>query len=57
MQATCYWPYFKEKVPTLSVKDPSKVTDDERKAVEKWEHKDLAAHYLLLQHLPDLIAV
>ncbi len=57
MQATHCWPYFKGTVPTPSVKDPSKVTDDERKAIKKWEHEDLAMHYLLLQHLPNSIAV
>ena len=33
------------------------MTDDEKKAVEKWDHEDLAARYLLSQHLPDSIAV
>jgi len=33
------------------------MTDDEKKAVEKWDHEDLAARYLLSQRLPDSIAV
>jgi hypothetical protein len=34
-------------VPTPSVKDPSKITADKKKDVEKWEYKDQAAQYLL----------
>jgi hypothetical protein len=57
MQATRHWPYFEGTVSCPTVKDPSKVTDAEKKAIEEWEHGDLAAHYLLSQHLPDSIAV
>jgi hypothetical protein len=38
MQATCHWPYFKGTVSCPTVKDPSKVTDAEKKAIEEWEH-------------------
>ena len=57
MQATRRWPYFDGTMSCPTVKDPSKMTDDEKIAVEKWEHDNLAAHYLLSQHLPDLVAV
>jgi len=33
------------------------MTDDKKKAVEKWDHEDLAECYLLSQRLPDSIAV
>jgi hypothetical protein len=57
MQATCHWPYFEGTVSCPTVKDPSKVTDAEKKAIEEWEHGDLAARYLLSQRLPNSIAV
>ena len=57
MQATRRWPYFRGTVSCPTMKDPSKVTEAEKKATEEWEHRDLAAHYLLSQHLPDSIAV
>jgi hypothetical protein len=57
MQATRRWPYFEGTVSCPTVKDPSKVTDAEKKAIEEWEHGDLAARYLLSQRLPNSIAV
>jgi hypothetical protein len=33
------------------------MTEDEKKAVKKWDHEDLAMHYLLSQCLPNSIAI
>ena len=57
MQATWHWPFFEGTVPCPTVKDPTKMTNDKKKAVEKWDHEDLAECYLLSQRLPDSIAV
>jgi hypothetical protein len=57
MQATCRWPYFEGTVSCPTMKDPSKVTEAEKKATEDWEHGDMAACYLLSQCLPNSIAV
>jgi hypothetical protein len=57
MQVTYYWPYFKGTIPCPSPKDLAKVPDDERKAIDNWEFKDLAVRYLLSQRLPDSIAI
>ena len=57
MQATYCWPYFKGTVSCPTVKDPSKMIEAEKKATKDWEHRDMAACYLLLQCLPDSIAV
>jgi hypothetical protein len=53
MQVTRHWPYFKGTIPCPSPKDPAKVPDDERKAIDDWEFEDLAAWCLLSQCLPD----
>jgi hypothetical protein len=57
MQVARRWPYFEGTIPCPSLKDPAKVPDDERKAIDNWEFEDLAARYLLSQHLPDSIAI
>jgi hypothetical protein len=57
MQAIWRWPYFEGTIPCPSPKNPAKVPDDERKAIEDWEFEDLATCYLLSQHLPDSIAI
>jgi hypothetical protein len=57
MQVAWRWPYFEGTIPCPSPKDPAKVPDDERKAVEDWEFENLAARYLLSQWLPDSIAI
>jgi hypothetical protein len=57
MQAIQRWPYFEGTIPCPSPKDPAKVLDDKRKSIEEWKYEDLAMHYLLLQHLPDSIAI
>jgi len=51
------WPYFEGTIPCPSPKNPAKVPDDERKAIEDWEFEDLAAWYLLSQRLPDSITI
>jgi hypothetical protein len=40
-----------------TVRDPSKISKAKKKEIEAWEHNDLAAYYLLLQHLPDSVTV
>ena len=40
-----------------TVKDPSKISEAEKKEIEAWEHNDLAARYLLSQRLPDSVTV
>jgi len=57
MQVTRRWPYFEGTIPCPSPKDPVKVPDDERKALDDWKFEDLAARYLLSQRLPDSIAI
>jgi len=57
MQATWCWPHFDSTFTCPSPKDPNKVTDDEKKEIKKWDHEDTAAQYLLLQRLPNSIAV
>jgi hypothetical protein len=57
MQVTHCWPYFEGTMPCPSVKDLSKATDNKWKAIDKWEHEDLAACYLLSQRLPNSIAI
>jgi hypothetical protein len=40
-----------------TIRDPSKISEAEKKEIEAWEHNDLAARYLLLQRLPDSVTV
>jgi transposase InsO family protein len=57
MQANRRWGYFDGKITRPEPADPSNVTEDERKSIEKWDHEDLVARYLLSQRLPDSTAV
>jgi len=57
MQATRCWPFFKGTISVPTVKDPSKISEAEKKEIKVWEHNDLAARYLLSQHLPDSVTV
>jgi hypothetical protein len=57
MQAIRRWPYFEGTIPCPSPKNPAKVPDNERKSIEDWEFEDLAARYLLSQHLPDSVVI
>ena len=57
MQVARRWPYFEGTIPCPSPKDPAKVPDDERKALDDWKFEDLAARYLLSQRLPDSVAI
>ncbi len=57
MQVARRWPYFEGTIPCPSPKDTVKVPDDERKALDNWKFEDLAAQYLLSQHLPNSIAI
>src|SRR6266853_967425 len=57
MQATRRWPFFEGTISVPTVKDPSKISEAKKKEIEVWEHNDLAACYLLSQHLPDSVTV
>ncbi len=57
MQVARRWPYFEGTIPCPSPKDPVKVPDDKRKALDDWKFEDLAARYLLSQRLPDSIVI
>jgi hypothetical protein len=56
MQATQHWPHFDSTSTCLSSKVTTKPIDIKKK-IEKWEHIDTAACYLLSQHLPDSITI
>ena len=53
MMATQQWGYFDGTKLHPTAKDSDAPTDDERELLEHWDHKDLIAHYLFFQHLPD----
>ncbi len=57
MQATCHWPVFKGTISVPTVKDPSKISEAKKKEIKAWEHNNLAACYLLSQHLSDSVTV
>jgi len=57
MQATQHWPHFDGTFTSPTPGDPNKPIDDKKKEIKKWDHEDTMAHYLLLQHLPNSIAV
>ena len=57
MKATRRWGYFDGTKSHPEPKDKGNVTDDETEAIEKWDHEDLVARYLLSQHLPDTTAI
>ena len=57
MQATRRWPFFEGTISMPTIRDPSKISEAEKKEIEAWEHNDLAARYLLSQRLPDSVTV
>src|SRR6266851_10469165 len=57
MQVARRWPYFEGTIPCPSPKDPVKVSDDERKALDDWKFEDLAVWYLLSQCLSNSITI
>ncbi len=57
MQGTRHWPHFDSTSTCPSPKITSKPTDDEKKDIEKWEHANNAACYLLSQRLPDSVTI
>ena len=57
MQASRRWGFFDGSNLRPSPSDPLNVTSDKIEAMEKWDHNDLVARYLLLQRLPDSTAV
>ena len=57
MRATRRWPHFDGHSTCPSPRDPRKPMDDEKKEIEKWEHADNAACYLLSQRLPDSVTI
>lgn len=54
MQATRRWGYFDGTMLRPNFKDPSEPAEAEIEALERWEHEDLIACYLLSQCLPDM---
>ena len=57
MQASRRWGFFDGSNLRPSPSDPLNVTLDKIEAMEKWDHNDLVARYLLSQRLPDSTAV
>jgi len=57
MQASCQWGYFNGTNARPEPKVDGKPTDDEREKMEKWDHDDLIARYLLSQCLPNMTAI
>ena len=57
MQATRCWGYFDGTKSRPEPKDKGNVTDDKTEAIEKWDHEDLVARYLLSQRLPDTTTI
>ena len=54
MQAMHRWEYFDGTKPRPTPKDPSAPTNAEIEALERWDHEDVVARYLLSQRLPDM---
>jgi hypothetical protein len=57
MQTLHHWTYFEGSTTCLVPTDVANPTSDEIKNIEAWEHEDLIACYLLLQHLLDTTAI
>jgi hypothetical protein len=57
MKVTCRWDHFTGAKPCLKPKVADKPTDAKREAIEKWEHEDAVASYLLSQHLLDITII
>jgi hypothetical protein len=57
MKVTCQWNYFIGAKPCPKPKVTDKPTDAESGAIEKWEHKDAVASYLLSQHLLNITII
>ena len=53
MKATCLWGHLEGTKPCPRPKDTGKPTDTEIDVVEKWEHEDMVAGYLLSLCLPN----
>ena len=54
MRVTRQWGYFTGARPRPKPKVADKPMEGESKAIEKWEHEDAVASYLLSQRLPDI---
>ena len=54
MRVTHQWGYFAGARPHPKPKVADKPTEGESKAIEKWEHEDAVASYLLSKCLPDI---
>jgi hypothetical protein len=57
MDAADRWGLFDGTEPCPVPKDPKNPTEDESKAVKRWEREDKIGRNLLLQRLPDTIAM
>src|SRR5258708_29647210 len=54
MRVTRRWGHFTGARPRPKPKVADKPTEGEREAIEKWEHEDTVASYLLPHRLPDI---
>jgi hypothetical protein len=57
MKVTCQWDHFTGAKPCPKPKVTDKPTDAKREAIEKWEHEDAVASYLLSQRLLDITVI
>jgi hypothetical protein len=57
MKVIHWWDYFISAKPCPKPKVTDKLIDAKREAIEKWEHEDAVASYLLSQHLLNITAI
>jgi LTR polyprotein gag-polypeptide-like protein len=57
MKVTHRWDHFISAKPCPKPKVTDKPIDAEREAIEKWEHENAIASYLLSQHLLDITVI
>ena len=57
MQASHCWGFFNGSNLHPLPSNPQNITMDEIEAMERWDYNDLIVQYLLLQQLPDLMAM
>ena len=57
MLASQKWGHFDGTSTCLTPKDPKAIEATEQKAMDEWDHAEMLAQYMLLQHLPDSTAI
>src|ERR1700733_4468449 len=57
MEANQKWSHFTGTPGRPTPADSSKPTDEEKKAIAKWDQDEVVSHYLLSQCLPDSTTV